>query len=97
VRAPVGQHVHLAALPVHQQGQVTELAAHQAAVGQLIELAQVVPAQSGQVADLLGVTGARAQPQGQVAAQVGSGGGQYQPAGGQHPAVPGPPAGPGGQ
>jgi len=56
-----------------------------------------VPPEPGQVADLLGVAGARAQPQRQVPAQVGPGGGHGQPAAGQHPAVPVPPADPGGQ
>jgi len=49
------------------------------------------------VADLLGVAGAGAQPQRQVAAEVGAQGRQPEPARGQRPAVAGPPAGPGGQ
>jgi hypothetical protein len=64
--------VHLGTLPVHQQGQVAELAPHQAAVGQLTEPAQVVPAKLGQVADLIGVAGSRAEPQRQVPAEIGS-------------------------
>jgi hypothetical protein len=49
------------------------------------------------VADLLGVAGARAEPQGQVPAQVGADGGHGEPGRGQRPAVAGPAAGPGGQ
>jgi hypothetical protein len=49
------------------------------------------------VADLVGVAGARAQPQGQVAAEIGADGAREKPGRGQHPAVAGPPAGPGGQ
>ena len=47
--------------------------------------------------DLLGVAGARAQPQSQVPAQVGADGAREEPGPGQRPAVTGPPAGPGGQ
>ena len=49
------------------------------------------------MADLLGVTGARAQPQGQVPAEIGADGAREEPGPGQRPAVAGPPAGPGGQ
>jgi len=49
------------------------------------------------VADLLGVTGARAQPQGQVPAEIGADGAREEPGPGQRPAVAGPPAGPGRQ
>jgi len=56
-----------------------------------------VPAEPGQVADLVGVAGARTQPQRQVPAEVGAHGGHEEPGPGQHPAGPGPAAGPGGQ
>jgi len=46
---------------------------------------------------LLGVTGARAQPQGQVPAEIGADGAREEPGPGQRPAVAGPPAGPGRQ
>ena len=49
------------------------------------------------MADLLGVAGARAEPQRQVPAQVGADGGRAEPGRRQHPAVAGPAAGPGGQ
>jgi len=49
------------------------------------------------VTDLLGVTGARAQPQRQVPAEVGANGGHGKPGDGQRPAVAGPAAGPAGQ
>ena len=49
------------------------------------------------MADLLGVAGARAEPQGQVPAEVGADGGHGEPGRGQRPAVTGPAAGPGGQ
>jgi len=56
-----------------------------------------MPAQPGQVADLLGVARARAQPQGQVPAEIGTDGAREQPGAGQRPTITGPPAGPGGQ
>jgi len=56
-----------------------------------------MPAQPGQVADLLGVAGAGAEPQRQVAAEVGAQGGQREPGRGQRPPIAGPAAGPGGQ
>ena len=68
VRAVVSQHAHVRAAAEHEQAQVAELAAHGPPVGQVIDRAQVVPAQAGQVTDGLGVAGARAEPQGQVAA-----------------------------
>ena len=46
---------------------------------------------------MLGVTGARAQPQGQVPAEIGADGAREEPGPGQRPAVAGPPAGPGRQ
>jgi len=49
------------------------------------------------MADLLGVAGARAEPQRQVAAEVRTQGRHGQPGRGQRPAVAGPAAGPGGQ
>jgi hypothetical protein len=49
------------------------------------------------VADLLGVAGAGAEPERQVAAEIGADGGHGQPGGGQRPAVAGPAASPGGQ
>jgi len=49
------------------------------------------------VADLLGVAGARAEPERQVPAEVGADGGHGEPGRGQRPAVAGPAAGPGGQ
>jgi len=49
------------------------------------------------VADLLGVAGAGAEPERQVAAEIGADGGHGQPRGGQRPAVAGPAARPGGQ
>ncbi len=66
-------------------------------VGQFAQAAQVVPAEVGQVADLLGVAGARAEPQRQVAAQVGPDSGGGEPGAGQQPAVAGTAAGPGRQ
>jgi hypothetical protein len=38
-----------------------------------------MPAESGQVADLIGMAGARAEPQRQVAAEVGANGGDREP------------------
>jgi hypothetical protein len=84
-------------LPVHEQGQVAELAADRLPVGQLAQAAQVVPAEPGQVADLVGVAGARAEPERQVPAQVGTDGGHGEPGGGQQAAASRPPAGPGRQ
>jgi hypothetical protein len=49
------------------------------------------------VADLVGVAGARAQPQGQVPAEIGADGAREEPGPGQRPAVAGPAAGPGRQ
>jgi hypothetical protein len=49
------------------------------------------------VADLLGVTGARAEPERQVPAEVRAEGGHGEPGRGQRPAVAGPAAGPRGQ
>ena len=49
------------------------------------------------MADLLGVAGARAEPQRQVPAQVGPDGGGGEPGAGQQPAVTGAAAGPGRQ
>ena len=49
------------------------------------------------MADLIGVAGTRAEPQRQVPAEVGADGAHEEPGRGQHPAVAGPPAGPGGQ
>jgi len=56
-----------------------------------------VPAERGQVADLLGVAGARAEPERQVPAEVGADGGHGEPGRGQRPAVAGPAARPRGQ
>ncbi len=47
--------------------------------------------------DLLGMAGARAEPQRQVPAEVGADGGQGEPGRGQRPAVADPAAGPGGE
>ncbi len=84
-------------MPVHEQGQVAELAPDRAPVGQFSQRAQVVPAESGQVADLIGVAGARAEPERQVPAEVGADGGHGEPGRGQRPAVASPAAGPSGQ
>jgi hypothetical protein len=65
--------------------------------GEVADIAQIVPAKPGQVADLLGVAGARAEPERQVAAQVGPDGGHREPGRRQQPAVAGPAAGPGRQ
>ncbi len=82
------------ALPVHQQGQVAELPADQAPVGQVADGAQVMPAQPGQVADRFRVTGAGGKPERQVPAQVRSGASHGEPGEGQQPAVPAQPSGP---
>jgi len=97
VRAPVGQHADLGSLPEDQQRQVAELAPDRPPVRQFGQRAQVVPAQPGQMADLLGVAGARAEPERQVTAQVGADGGDGEAGRGQRPAEGLPPAGPGGQ
>ena len=49
------------------------------------------------MADLVGVAGARAQPQGQVPAEIGADGAREEPGSGQRPAIAGPPGGPGRQ
>ena len=66
----IGQHADLGSAPQHEQAQVPELTADRAAVRELVDAAQLLPADPGQVTDRLGVARARAEPQGQVAAEI---------------------------
>jgi hypothetical protein len=97
VRAVVRKDVHGLALAQGQQAEVAELAAGGPPVGKLVQRAQVMPAEGGEVVDRLGVAGPGAEPQRQMAAQVGADGGDRQPAGGQQLAVAVPSGRPGQQ
>ena len=73
--------MHGVVLAQGKQAQVSELSARGAPVRQFVQRAQVVPAEAGEVVDRLGVTGAGAKPQREVAAQIGADGGDREAAG----------------
>jgi hypothetical protein len=95
MRAVIGQHVDRISLAQRHQAQVPELAADGPPVGKFVQRAEVMPAERRQVLDRLGVAGASAEAQREVAAQVGADRSGGQPAGGQQLAVQMPPGQPG--
>jgi hypothetical protein len=68
MRTVIGQHVDGLSLAQRHQAQVPELAAGGPPVGELAQRAEVMPAERRQVLDRLGVAGAGAEAQREVAA-----------------------------